>query len=95
MSTFAATTCSSVRSDGPAALRENFVRRGSTAWIVALPSSRGRPRPSRRRRELARAGLADEAAGEVAPELAELGEHDPHAAVLHGDAAGDGGRIEL
>ena len=91
MSTFAAITCSSVRSDVPlAALRENFVRRGSTAWIRPLPSS-GRAATAT---QSPTAGSSPEPAsrtkpaGQLAAELAVLGEDDPFAAVLDADAAG-------
>ena len=82
MSTFAATTCSWAAPS--ATLRENFVRRGNTAWIVPAPSS-GRAAMATQSPTAGRSpipGLVGEPAGGLGAKLAELGEDDVGAAVL-------------
>ena len=89
-STLAASTCSSVACS--ATLRENFVRRATTAWIVAAsssglgaiatqsPTAGSSPAP---------AASCESRAGGVGAELAELGVDDVGAAMLRGDARRD------
>ena len=100
MSTFAATTCSSVADQ--ATLRENDVRRGSTAWIVPACSS-GRcatatqsPTAGRSPKPSASYG---EPAGRLGADLALLDEDDVGAAMLFrhppGNEAGGGVRFEV
>ena len=90
-STFAASTCSSAACQ--AVLRENFVRRGRTAWIVAAPARRGAGATATQSptagRSAGEVGLVRRGGRRRRAELAELREDDVGAAVLHGDAAGD------
>ena len=84
---FAASTCSCEAVS--ATLRENFVRRGRTPWIVAgALVGPGRDRdPVADGRQVADAErLVREPAGGLGAKLAELGEDDVGAAVLRGDA---------